>query len=160
MPQEYLRQSNFNGGELDPRMHGRRDVKTYYAMLAQAENVWLSPLGEIARRPGLPFIDYVRHKLALVPFDAGMVVTANGGTEADLVAEDGDLFTTEQDLAAEDHWLVTIDFGGPVTIGLVDVVDYGVKPVAAPPGDPPPIEYPFPEPIVEGPIIVGPIVFP
>lgn len=146
MPKEYLRQTNFNGGEMDPRMHGRRDVKTYYAMLGLAENVFISPLGPITRRWGTFFVDYVRRQLQPVEVLVGYIVTANGGTEADLLSADGTLFMTEQDMGADDHLLFTIDFGAPVQVSLVDLIDYRVQPAEATPAEPPPFEYPYPTP--------------
>lgn len=156
MPQEVLRQTSFNGGELDPRIDGRRDVKSYFSMVALAENVATTPAGPLTRRPGTWFVDYARHQLQTLAFTAENVVTYNGGTPADLLTE-GAFFVTEQDLTDADHWLLTIDFGAPIEIAAVDVVDYCVKPEAAAEPEPPPFVYPYPPPVFDGPIDVGPI---
>lgn len=157
MPQEVLKQTNFNGGELDPRMLGRTDLKAYYTMIAAGENVETSPIGTLLRRPGTVFVDYARHVLQPVNYGLDMILTANGGDPAELLAP-GQYFETEQDLGPGDHWLVTIDFGAAVEISAVDVIDYCVKPeVSAEPPAPPPFEYPYNPPVFEGPIDIGPI---
>lgn len=152
MPQEIFRQTNFNGGELDPRMRGRRDVKTYYAMLDTALNLVTTPAGIIERRPGTSFVDYIRHKLDAVPVLVGYIAAPNGGDPADLMAEAGDLFETANPLGALDQVILTLDFGAVVRIGLVDLVDYAVKEAAAPaPPEAPPFQYPYERPDYEFP---------
>lgn len=161
MPQEILRQTNFNGGELDPRMHGRRELKSYSSMLAGAENVVTTPLGPLNRRPGTTFVDYCRHTLAEIPVAVAMVTCGNGPdpVTADHVQVNGVKASTIFDLGAADHLLITVDFGAPVEVSCIDLVDYAVIAAAADPAtaEPPPFVYPYPTPILNNPIDVGPI---
>lgn len=146
--QEILAGRNFNGGELDPRITGRSDLKTYYAALELGENIALLPVGALARRPGTLFIDYARHVLLPVDFIADMVEVPGGETKADIVAADGTLYTTTADLGAADAVLVQFDFGAAVEVHLIDLIDYGAKEDAGggPTPDPvvPPFVYPWP----------------
>lgn len=127
MPQELFRQVSFNNGELDPLMRARRDTKNYFASLEYAENIVTTPGGPFSNRPGLLFVDYARHTLAAVPIDAGMVTAPVGGTVADVLAIDGASLTTTTDLGAGDQVLLSLDFGQPVEIAALDLVDFAVK---------------------------------
>lgn len=48
--------SNFTGGELSPRVHGRVDIKKYSSGLRELENGIVVPHGGVKRRPGSKFI--------------------------------------------------------------------------------------------------------
>lgn len=50
-------QSNFNRGELDPRLAARVDVEAYYSGCYRARNVRLIPQGGAKKRPGTKKID-------------------------------------------------------------------------------------------------------
>lgn len=152
MAQEPIRQVSFSNGELDPTMRARRDVKNYYASLETGTNIVTSPAGPASRRPGLTFIDYARHTLASVALTGGMVTAPAGGTSADVLTANGTAMATTTDLGALDQVLLVIDFGAPVRVGCVDLVDYCVKDAGAPPPTPPPFTYPWDIP----PFLLGP----
>ncbi|TVR97360.1 MAG: hypothetical protein EA406_09865 [Rhodospirillales bacterium] len=48
-----LTQTNFAGGELDPRLAGRTDLRAYASGAARLRNVVIHPGGGVSRRPGL-----------------------------------------------------------------------------------------------------------
>jgi hypothetical protein len=56
MADVYNIQSNFNRGELDPRLVGRIDIQPYYNGLFEATNVLTIPQGGVKKRPGMEFI--------------------------------------------------------------------------------------------------------
>jgi len=147
MPEEILRQVNFTGGELDPKIHSRRDFKGYYSSLAMAENHVFSPQGPIGRRPGFAFIDYIRNPMAALDLSGVTLTAPNGGTAANVV--DGDPGTYLETVNAigtlEGYHIVQFDFGAPVEVSAVDMVDYAaVEPAATAAPEPPPITYPWP----------------
>lgn len=55
MPRAITLQTNFNSGELDPRLAARTDVKQYYQGAAIAKNVLSMPQGGLKRRPGMGY---------------------------------------------------------------------------------------------------------
>lgn len=57
MPQTRITTLTFAGGELDPRLVGRADLRAYANGLARARNVNIRPYGGLVRRPGLRYID-------------------------------------------------------------------------------------------------------
>lgn len=162
MPQEIVKQLNFNAGELDPRIDARSDLKTYYAALAYAENVVPLPLGPLVRRPGTVFIDYVRHVAVFVPVVAAFITAPSGGTAADAVTKDGTLFETTADLGAADQVILQVNFGAAVEVHMIDLLDYSVKDPMAAPATPAPFTYPWPQPsgFSFGGGFLGPEVFP
>lgn len=153
---EILRQVSFNGGELDPRMGGRRDTKIYYNMIEVGQNVVTTPAGTLEGRPGLTFVDYIRHQLDVVAFSEPVVGVPAGGTAAHVVADDADVLETTLNLGAGDQVLLTLTFAGPTRIGLVDLVDYAVKETGGGAATPeaPPFQYPYEAPVFDGPIII------
>lgn len=48
--------SNFTGGELSPRVHGRVDIKRYQSGCHEIENAIVVPHGGIRKRPGTRFV--------------------------------------------------------------------------------------------------------
>jgi hypothetical protein len=139
MPREVVRQAVFSGGELDPSCIGRRDLKAYASSLAMSANLWPTPQGPIRRRGGLAHVDLVRNRLEVVALEAGFVTAPNGGTPADLV--DGSGFVTTTELQAVDGYVIAeIDFGAPVAVAMVDLVDYAFTEGGA---SPPPHQYPW-----------------
>lgn len=145
MAQEIFKQVNFNAGEIDPRTEARSDLKLYYAALELAENLVTTPVGPIVRRPGTEFVGVARHVLEAVPFVGGDVAAPEGGTAAKIVDADGDLLKTTTPLGAADMVLLQIDFGAPVDIAVLDLIDFAaVDPAAVTPATPPVFAYPFP----------------
>ena len=149
MPQEVLRQSNFNGGELSPQAVGRRDLKTYASSLALAVNMMPMAEGPIRRRPGLRHVDQVRNRLEAVAVTEAMLNAPNGGTAGGVLTGAG-LETTTALEATDGYVVLTIDFGAPTTVGMIDVVDFLIKPSSSGGGgdldplpDPTPPQYPW-----------------
>ena len=127
MPQEILRQSNFNGGELSPQAVGRRDLKAYASSLALCVNMLPMAEGPIRRRPGLKHVDLVRNRLERVDVTAAMLSAPNGGAAAEVLGGTG-METTEALGVSEGYVVLQIDFGAPVEVGMVDLVDFLIKP--------------------------------
>ena len=142
MPQEIYRQANFTGGELDPRCLGRRDLKAYPASLALMENHLSMPQGPALRRPGLAHVDLVRNKLEAVSIAAATVTAPNGGTVDDLKAGTGMVTTTPVGVTDE-YVIAEVDFGAPVEIGLVDLIDFAFDPDGSGGGAAAPPSYPW-----------------
>jgi hypothetical protein len=126
MPQEILRQSNFNGGELSPQAVGRRDLKAYASALALCVNMLPMAEGPIRRRPGLKHVDLIRNRLETVPVTPEMLSAPNGGAGAQALTGDG--METTAALGADGGYVVLeIDFGAPVEVGMVDLIDFLIK---------------------------------
>ncbi|MCK5919695.1 MAG: hypothetical protein KAG66_02060 [Methylococcales bacterium] len=68
MPRAIRLQTNFNSGEMDPRLANRTDVKQFYQGAATALNVVSSPQGGIQRRPGLRYLDTLNGTSRLAAF--------------------------------------------------------------------------------------------
>ena len=160
MPQEILRQSNFNGGELSPQAVGRRDLKAYASSLALCVNMLPMAEGPIRRRPGLKHVDLIRNRLETVAVTPEMLSAPNGG-EAAQALTGGGMETTAGLGANGGYVVVEIDFGAPVEVGMVDLIDFLIK---APSGgggggeldplpDPTPPQYPWDPPYHEQVII-------
>lgn len=142
MPQEVFRQANMTGGELDPRCLGRRDLKAYGSSLALTENHLPMPQGPLRRRPGLAHVDLVRNQLEPVSIEAATVTAPNGGTAADLKAGTGMVTTTP--VGTTDEYVVAeVDFGAPVEIALVDLIDVAFDPDGSGGGTAPGHDYPW-----------------
>ncbi|MNR23264.1 hypothetical protein D3C85_1402740 [compost metagenome] len=129
---------------------GRRDLKAYASSLALAVNMMPMAEGPIRRRPGLRHVDMVRNRLEVVPVLGGQVATPNGGDISDLL--DGLGMETTTPLEAADGYVVLeIDFGAPTTVGMIDLVDFLIKPASGGGGggeldplpDPIPPQYPW-----------------
>jgi hypothetical protein len=128
MGQEILRQVNWNGGELAPRLHGRRDIKAYYNSAAVIENLVPTVLGPLVRRPGLTFRDLMRHRLEAVDLAGAALAAPSGGNADKILSADGDPLVTDVSMESTDPYVVcSITFDAPVTVHLVDLVDYGVQ---------------------------------
>lgn len=68
MPRAIRLQTNFNSGEMDPRLANRTDVKQFYQGAATALNVVSMPQGGIQRRPGLRYLDTLNGTSRLAAF--------------------------------------------------------------------------------------------
>lgn len=146
MPKEILRQRSWNGGELDPDLVGRDDVKAYFSSAALLENVLCVPQGPLKRRPGTTFVDRCRFQLTAIELDAGMLTAPRGGTVADVLTANGTSLLTVTDMAVIDPYVVLeIDLGAPMRVDLVDLVDYGLHDTGGGGTAPgvPPFEFPW-----------------
>jgi len=56
MTQAFLTQTDFTAGELDPRMLGRTDLRSYQSGAAKLRNVVVETTGGVRRRPGTAFV--------------------------------------------------------------------------------------------------------
>lgn len=143
MPQEVHRQANFTGGELDPALIARRDLKVYVSSLALILNCMPKPQGPLWRRPGLEHIDLVRNRLEAVDTAGATVAAPSGGTADDLTNGTGLLTTTN--LSTTDGYVIAeFDFGAPLVIGMVDVTDYAFTEAGGATAPPP--QYPWYDP--------------
>jgi len=144
MPLEVFRQSVFTGGELDPAMVARRDLKAYGSMLAYSLNLMPRPQGPLHRRPGLEHIDLIRNRLEAVATGGATVTAPSGGTPANLT--DGAGMTTTTNLGATSGYVIAeFDFGAPVAIGMVDLTDFAFIAAGGAVAPPPP-DYPWYDP--------------
>lgn len=125
MPQEVLRQSNFNGGALSPKAIGRRDLKAYASSVALCVNMMTTAEGPLRRRGGFRHIDLVRNRLEAVPITEAMLVAPNGGTVADVLGGPG-LETTTAVGTTDGYVVLEIDFGAPTAVSMFDLVDFVV----------------------------------
>lgn len=125
MPQEVLRQSNFNGGALSPKAIGRRDLKAYASSVALCVNMMTTAEGPLRRRGGFRHIDLVRNRLEAVPITEAMLAAPNGGTVADVLGGPG-LETTTAVGATDGYVVLEIDFGAPTAVSMFDLVDFVV----------------------------------
>lgn len=154
MPREILRQSNFTGGELDPRCVGRRDLKAYASSLALAVNLLPVPQGPIRRRPGLRHADWIRNRLGLVDLSSVTVTAPNGGVGPNLITGATPFQTTTALGTTDGYVIAELDFGAPVEIGLLDLINFALMPAAASPTDPNPDPSPPQYPWWERPDVV------
>lgn len=155
MPLEILRQVSWTGGELHPRLVGRRDLKTYYQSSAALENLLPTPQGPLLRRPGLAFVDLVRNPVTSVEIPGGAHTAPHGGDISSVInPEETTALVSVDDLGTLDPYsVIELDFGAPVTVHLVDVADYaavaagtGGDDAVPPAGD----DYPFGRPFGRG----------
>jgi hypothetical protein len=56
MTRAFISQTNFSAGELDPRMLGRTDLRSYENGAAKLRNVVVDTTGGVRRRPGMTYI--------------------------------------------------------------------------------------------------------
>lgn len=154
MPQEILRQSNFNGGALSPKAIGRRDLKAYASSVALCVNMTTTPEGPIRRRGGFRHVDLIRNTLETVPITAAMLTAPNGGEVANVLGGVG-LETTAAVGTTDGYVVLEIDFGAPTTVAMFDLVDFVVTAPSSGGGgggdldplpDPVPPQYPWDSP--------------
>lgn len=125
MQREILRQANFAGGELDPGSDARRDLRIYGQSLAEATNLAPRAQGPIRRRGGLAHVSQVRTRLEDVSLDAATLTAANGGTAAGAASGEG-MTTTTAIGETSPYVILEVDFGAPVAVGLVDLIDFAL----------------------------------
>lgn len=66
-----IRQTNFLGGELDPRLWGRNDLELFQKGLRTCRNFFISPHGAAVSRPGTTYVGTTKpnsNAVRLVPF--------------------------------------------------------------------------------------------
>lgn len=133
MAVEFIRQVNFTGGELDPLVQRRRDIKAYFASSSALSDVLTHPQGPVGRRYGFAFVDRIRHPLAPVPLDAATITCPNGGDTTKLLSEADGLVATTVAMGVTDPYVVfEVDMAAPTKIGIIDVIDFAVVDPAAP----------------------------
>ncbi|MBK1699246.1 hypothetical protein [Rhodovibrio salinarum] len=69
MTRRHVYKTNFTGGELDPLLLGRGDLRAYENGARELTNVTLHPTGGVSRRPGLQFLAELPGSARLVPFE-------------------------------------------------------------------------------------------
>ena len=83
MPVVKLFQTNFTGGEIDPSLHGRADLKSYQNGAERLRNVEIIPQGGVRRRPGTLYNAELANEFLDRYDSTGIVITTpNGGTGA------------------------------------------------------------------------------
>jgi len=119
-------QNSFSRGQIDPVAYRREDTKLWRQALAQAENVVVTPVGALARRPGFVHCGKLRHNIAPHDMSAMTVSMPAGGAPQWLT--DGDVATLTQTgaLAAGQQVVVEIDAGQDVIVQAFDVLAYRV----------------------------------
>ena len=71
MTQAFLTQTNFTAGELDPKLLGRTDLRSYENGAAKLRNVVVETTGGVRRRPGMAFIATAEGPGRLVALETG-----------------------------------------------------------------------------------------
>jgi hypothetical protein len=72
MTRVHLLQSNFTAGELDPRLLGRTDLRSYQNGAAKLQNVVVETTGGVRRRPGTAFVASAPGRGRLASFESGV----------------------------------------------------------------------------------------
>jgi hypothetical protein len=71
MTQAFLTQTDFTAGELDPRLLGRTDLRSYQSGAAKLRNVVVETTGGVRRRPGMAYVATAEGPGRLVAFETG-----------------------------------------------------------------------------------------
>jgi hypothetical protein len=71
MTQAFLTQTNFTAGELDPRLLGRTDLKSFENGAAKLRNVVVDTTGGVRRRPGTAYVATAEGEGRLVALETG-----------------------------------------------------------------------------------------
>jgi hypothetical protein len=71
MTQAFLTQTDFSAGELDPRMLGRTDLRSYQSGAAKLRNVVVETTGGVRRRPGTAYVANAAGRGRLVAMETG-----------------------------------------------------------------------------------------
>ena len=71
MTQAFLTQTDFTAGELDPRMFGRTDLRSYQSGAAKLRNVVVEVTGGVRRRPGTAYVANATGPGRLVAMETG-----------------------------------------------------------------------------------------
>lgn len=84
----YFKKSSFSYGEIDPALHDKTDIKSYYSGLKTARNVLISKTGRVINNSGTWFKTVVSSKCAYYSFSQ-FVITLNKIQEFVIVIEAG-----------------------------------------------------------------------
>ena len=121
-----ITQTNFTGGVADPLLFGREDQNFYYNAVQAANNVTVQPQGGVTRRGGLRHVMELAGILSPVSLSGATITAPEGGVPGNI--HDGDPatnLTTANILSTTDPFVIAhIDFGAPVTVSAVDMIDY------------------------------------
>jgi hypothetical protein len=117
-------------GVLDPALSERIDLAHYYNSLESGLNIECTPQGGVRRRAGTTLGNGVtppqrmRRRVEPLPLTAGMMITYNGGTVANLADQSlSTVFTTAA--VSGSVWVVwEADFGVANTVCFVDVTGF------------------------------------
>ena len=71
MTQAFLTQTNFTAGELDPRLLGRTDLKSFENGAAKLRNVVVDTTGGVRRRPGTAYVATAEGEGRLAALETG-----------------------------------------------------------------------------------------
>ena len=71
MTRAFLSQTNFSAGELDPRMLGRSDLRSFENGAAKLRNVVVETTGGVRRRPGMAYVAPAAGRGRLVDLEIG-----------------------------------------------------------------------------------------
>jgi hypothetical protein len=71
MTRAFVSQTNFSAGELDPRMLGRTDLRSYENGAAKLRNVVVETTGGVRRRPGMGYVATAAGRGRLVDLEIG-----------------------------------------------------------------------------------------
>ena len=71
MTQAFVTQTDFTAGELDPRMLGRTELRSYLSGAAKLRNVVVEVTGGVRRRPGTAYVAYGAGRGRLVAMETG-----------------------------------------------------------------------------------------
>ena len=71
MTRAFISQTNFSAGELDPRMLGRTDLRSFENGAAKLRNVVVETTGGVRRRPGMAYVATAAGRGRLVDLEIG-----------------------------------------------------------------------------------------
>ena len=125
----YLKKASFAAGELDPSLHDKTDIKTYYSGLATARNVVLGKTGRIINSAGTWFNLLSLDKCAYYPFSQYITygapyIAGTSGIEDFLIV----INTTDLSIYRVDYELNTFtlvyNFGNAQTQAEIDAIRF------------------------------------
>lgn len=125
----YLKKASFAAGELDPSLHDKTDIKTYYSGLATARNVVLGKTGRIINSAGTWFNLLSLDKCAYYPFSQyitydGTTIAGTSGIEDFLIV----INTTDLSIYRVDYELNTFtlvyNLGNAQTQAEIDAIRF------------------------------------
>lgn len=98
MTRSFLTQTNFTAGELDSRLLGRTDLKSFENGAAKLRNVVVETTGGVRRRPGMAYV-------ATAEGEGRLVALETGPSESYLIA----FSDTRVDIYRDGIWRATVD---------------------------------------------------